>query len=196
MDYFDALTSNRPYHEAMTVESAVALIEQDAGKALDPRAVEAFIRILPRFHGDAEASTRTQERPGRCHCCRKTPPETEVIGLQRHRDRARRDLRALPDRPDDGHEPRCVGHDGAHRLEADEPRAFLGVHAVLADESTDLLTCRFATGTDYELMQQLTKSGEASPAGWRATGARWSTPDQAAISKRPARRSRRRFSRP
>ena len=31
----------------------------------------------------------------------------------------------------------------------------------LYDESTNLLTCRFATGTDYELMQQLTlKSGQ------------------------------------
>ena len=37
VDYFDALTSDRPYHKAMTVEAAVALIEQEAGKALDPR---------------------------------------------------------------------------------------------------------------------------------------------------------------
>ena len=41
VDYFDALTSNRPYHEAMTFEAAVALIEQEAGKALDPRCVGA-----------------------------------------------------------------------------------------------------------------------------------------------------------
>src|SRR6185436_18256158 len=32
VDYFVALTSNRPYHEAMTFEAAVALIEQEAGK--------------------------------------------------------------------------------------------------------------------------------------------------------------------
>jgi len=40
VDYFGALTSSRPYHEAMAVDAAVSLIEQEAGKALDPRAVE------------------------------------------------------------------------------------------------------------------------------------------------------------
>ena len=42
----------------------------------------------------------------------------------------------------------------------------------LYDESTDLLTCRFATGIDYELMQQLTlKSGEGIT-GWVARSRR------------------------
>ena len=48
VDYFGALTSSRPYHEAMAVDAAVSLIEQEAGKALDPRAVETFLRVLPR----------------------------------------------------------------------------------------------------------------------------------------------------
>ena len=35
-----------------------SLIEQEAGKALDPRAVEAFLRILPRVRVEAEAAAK------------------------------------------------------------------------------------------------------------------------------------------
>ena len=37
VDYFDALTSDRPYHKAMTHEAALLLLQQEAGRALDPR---------------------------------------------------------------------------------------------------------------------------------------------------------------
>ena len=35
VDYFDALTSERPYHKAMSDEGAVGLLRQEAGQALD-----------------------------------------------------------------------------------------------------------------------------------------------------------------
>ena len=40
------------------------------------------------------------------------------------------------------------------------------------DESANLLTCRFATGTDYELMQQLTLKGGQGITGWVARNRR------------------------
>src|SRR5262245_45732265 len=52
VDYFDALTSERPYHHAMPVDAAVALLEQEAGKALDPEAVTTFVRILPGLRAE------------------------------------------------------------------------------------------------------------------------------------------------
>jgi diguanylate cyclase (GGDEF)-like protein len=42
----------------------------------------------------------------------------------------------------------------------------------LYDEGTNLLTCRFATGTDYELMQQLTLKGGQGITGWVARNRR------------------------
>ena len=54
VDYFDALTSERPYHKAMAVEAAVAVIEQEAGKALDPEAVRTFVRILPDLRAEIQ----------------------------------------------------------------------------------------------------------------------------------------------
>ncbi|MFB3853991.1 MAG: HD domain-containing phosphohydrolase [Vicinamibacterales bacterium] len=49
VDYFDALTSERPYHRAMQTEAAVRLLEQEAGRALDPRLVSKFLGLLPRL---------------------------------------------------------------------------------------------------------------------------------------------------
>ena len=64
VDYFDALTSDRPYHKAMDIESAVALIQQEAGKALDPSAVAAFVRILPEIRAEAQTADLVLEKSG------------------------------------------------------------------------------------------------------------------------------------
>ncbi len=47
VEYFDALTSDRPYHKAIDVDAAVSLLQKESGNALDPRVVETFLRILP-----------------------------------------------------------------------------------------------------------------------------------------------------
>src|SRR5205807_7229812 len=43
VDYFDALTSERPYHKAMTSEGAIGLLRQQASKALDPTLEQKFV---------------------------------------------------------------------------------------------------------------------------------------------------------
>jgi diguanylate cyclase (GGDEF)-like protein/putative nucleotidyltransferase with HDIG domain len=54
VDYFDALTSERPYHKAMTYEAALLLLQQEAGRALDPTVVDLFIEHLPQMTVEAE----------------------------------------------------------------------------------------------------------------------------------------------
>src|SRR5687767_13505484 len=54
VDYYDALTSDRPYHKPMSEDAAEALIEQEADKALDPGVVRAFLGILPQLRSDVE----------------------------------------------------------------------------------------------------------------------------------------------
>ena len=46
-DVFDALTSERPYKKAWSVEDAVALLEKEAGEHFDPKLVPLFINALP-----------------------------------------------------------------------------------------------------------------------------------------------------
>lgn len=48
-DVFDALTSERPYKKAWTVEASVELIRENSGKHFDPLLVEIFQRELPRI---------------------------------------------------------------------------------------------------------------------------------------------------
>ncbi|KAA0873579.1 HD-GYP domain-containing protein [Nitrincola tapanii] len=48
-DVFDALTSERPYKKAWTLEAAVALIRQEAGAHFDPEVVKHFELCLPQI---------------------------------------------------------------------------------------------------------------------------------------------------
>jgi diguanylate cyclase (GGDEF)-like protein/putative nucleotidyltransferase with HDIG domain len=62
VDYFDALTSERPYHKAMTHEAALLLLRQESGRALDPRVVDLFIEHLPVMTAESEALEVTPTR--------------------------------------------------------------------------------------------------------------------------------------
>ena len=46
-DVFDALTSERPYKKAWSVEKAMDLIKRESGQHFDPQLVKLFIKILP-----------------------------------------------------------------------------------------------------------------------------------------------------
>jgi putative two-component system response regulator len=49
VDMFDALCSKRPYKEPLAVEAALAIIRAEAGRQLDPRAVDAFFAAQPEI---------------------------------------------------------------------------------------------------------------------------------------------------
>lgn len=48
-DVFDALTSERPYKPAWTVEAAVQLLQEQSGRHFDPQLVLRFLDILPEI---------------------------------------------------------------------------------------------------------------------------------------------------
>ncbi len=48
-DVFDALTSERPYKKAWSVEQAVGVLEEESGKHFEPAMVELFIANLPEI---------------------------------------------------------------------------------------------------------------------------------------------------
>ncbi len=45
-DVYDALTSERPYRGAMTMQEALNIIEQEKGKQFDSKVAEAFIKMI------------------------------------------------------------------------------------------------------------------------------------------------------
>jgi diguanylate cyclase (GGDEF)-like protein/putative nucleotidyltransferase with HDIG domain len=46
-DFFDALTSDRPYRRALPAEEALGLLSRSAGTQFDPKLAELFVRIFP-----------------------------------------------------------------------------------------------------------------------------------------------------
>jgi diguanylate cyclase (GGDEF)-like protein/putative nucleotidyltransferase with HDIG domain len=47
VDYYDAVTTERPYHKALSNDNAIELLRHEAGRALDPKLVPIFIDLLP-----------------------------------------------------------------------------------------------------------------------------------------------------
>ena len=60
VDYFDALSSSRPYHAAAQRRDAIATLQSEAGRALDPSLVALFLEILPTLEGVAAAEAATR----------------------------------------------------------------------------------------------------------------------------------------
>jgi len=63
VDYYDAVTTERPYHKALSQEGAIGLMKHESGKALDPALVTAFIELLPALIAEAAAEERKANRP-------------------------------------------------------------------------------------------------------------------------------------
>jgi putative two-component system response regulator len=59
-DVFDALTSERPYKSAWTVEAALAFLEEKSGSHFDPTLVTLFLGLEPEIR---EIKTRWMESP-------------------------------------------------------------------------------------------------------------------------------------
>lgn len=49
IDVYDALTSERPYKQALPADEALAIVRDSAGSQFDPRLVEHFVSIYPEF---------------------------------------------------------------------------------------------------------------------------------------------------
>ena len=65
VDYFDALTSVRPYHAAADRDVAIATLQSEAGRALDPTLVALFLSILPTLDAEQSKSRRHRRRSRR-----------------------------------------------------------------------------------------------------------------------------------
>ena len=48
-DVFDALSTKRPYKDAMPVERCIAIIKEGCGQHFDPQVVEAFLQSIDKF---------------------------------------------------------------------------------------------------------------------------------------------------
>ena len=173
VDYFEALTSDRPYHKAISHEAAVALIHQESGKALDPRVVDAFVSVLPQLTLEIEPVERLpslvpQRQTGeglRTLGTRSSevarPSVFDDIGL------AHREIYALYQIAQAmGTKLGVADMMSLISSKLSNLVPFSACALFLYSESTEHLHCRFATGTDSELLQQLTLRSGQGLNGW------------------------------
>jgi diguanylate cyclase (GGDEF)-like protein/putative nucleotidyltransferase with HDIG domain len=180
VDYFDALTSDRPYHKAIGNDAALAILQQDAGKALDPTVVSAFARVMARLRADVEKE------------------ELEAPRVAAQPLRRGEGLRTFGAAPTEGKasvfDDIALAHREIYALYqiAQTMGTSLGVSDTMAliaskltnlvpfsacalflySDTNDMLGCRFATGTDSELLQQLTLRSGQGLTGWVARNRR------------------------
>jgi diguanylate cyclase (GGDEF)-like protein/putative nucleotidyltransferase with HDIG domain len=180
VDYFDALTSDRPYHKAMPVEAALSLLRQEAGKALDPRVVQTFLTVMPTLREEADraaadVSTATTAIAASLAAPEGTPADSGAARSTVFDDiaHAHREIYALYQ----------IAQTMGTSLGVSDTMAlisskltnlvpFSACALFLYNEDADTLHCRFATGVDSELIQQLALRSGQGLTGWVARNRR------------------------
>ena len=180
VDYFDALTSDRPYHKAMTHEAALLLLQQEAGKGLDPSLVQRFVESLDRLRIEAETTadtvrtlqvpTSTSERGRPAAGLVQEPPNKTVfddIAL------AHREIYSLYEIAQTMGTSLGVADTMAlitSKLTNLVP--FSACALFLYDEPDDMLRCRFATGTESDAIGGMSIRAGQGLTGWVARNRR------------------------
>ena len=59
-DCFDALTSDRPYRPAMSLDQAIAVLKQTRGKISDPGMLDVFLELVPALVADGDSAEDTE----------------------------------------------------------------------------------------------------------------------------------------
>jgi putative nucleotidyltransferase with HDIG domain len=179
VDYYDAVTSVRPYHSALSREGAVDLLKHEAGRALDPKLVEIFVQRLPELVAGCEAAVAKRASPLEASAAAASDPATAAadrratafhnIGL------AHREIYAL--------------YEIAQSMGTSSPRSFRG-RAARSSCSSRIRTCCAAATPPALTRRGCSTRGSVSARdcrdGSRAIAAFSSTSARVSNSKRPA----------
>jgi diguanylate cyclase (GGDEF)-like protein/putative nucleotidyltransferase with HDIG domain len=186
VDYFDALMSERPYHKAMNFDAAIGLLRQESGKALDPRVVQMFIDMYPALAAEAETSQEPARKLTRVptHAPTAAPAvglvdeSSGVTGTARSNvfqdiAHAHREIYALYE----------IAQAMGSSLGVSDTMALISSKLsnivpfsccalFLYNEENETLRCRFATGVESDVIQQLTIRNGHGLTGWVARNRR------------------------
>jgi diguanylate cyclase (GGDEF)-like protein/putative nucleotidyltransferase with HDIG domain len=181
VDYFDALMAERPYHKALGFDAAIGLLQQEAGKGLDPTVVSTFIELLPALQVEAATLEQTMRRTAapEDHGQSIGRPATGLMPEPTKKNvfddiaLAHREIYALYE----------IAQAMGTSLGVSDTMALISAKLsnlvpfscaalFLYDEDTETLRCRFATGTDAEIIQQIAVHTGEGLTGWVARNRR------------------------
>jgi diguanylate cyclase (GGDEF)-like protein len=177
VDYYDAVTTERPYHKALNYDSAIGLLRHEAGRALDPKLVPLFIEMLPALTAElgpgvleAHADEPAAALPGSTAVGlvpSGAPNAFENIAL------AHREIYALYE----------IAQSMGTSLGVSDTMALIsskvskivswsGSALFLHQPDTDTLKCRFAAGVDAPKLLNATLRAGHGLSGWVAQNRR------------------------
>ena len=179
VDYFDALMAERPYHKAMSSEAAIALLQQEAGRGLDPQVVAMFTDLLPTLQQEALTLDQHVRRNAPQDASPHAQPATGLAPEQSKKNvfediaLAHREIYALYE----------IAQAMGTSLGVSDTMALISAKLTnlvpfacaalfLYDEETETLRCRFATGTDADVIQQVAVHSGDGLTGWVARNRR------------------------
>jgi diguanylate cyclase (GGDEF)-like protein/putative nucleotidyltransferase with HDIG domain len=177
VDYYDAVTTERPYHKALSKESAIGLLKHEAGRALDPKLVPVFVDMLPSLVAElgGGAEPEADDEPA------QALPGSTAVGL-------------VPPGAASAFENIALAHREIYALYeiAQSMGTSLGVSDTMAlissklskivswsgcalflhQPETDSLKCRFAAGVDTPRLLNVTMKVGHGLSGWVARNRR------------------------
>jgi diguanylate cyclase (GGDEF)-like protein len=181
VDYFDALMSERPYHKAMSFDAAIGLLRQESGKALDPKVVDTFVDMYPALVSEADASQEPARKLTRV--APHAPTLQPAVGLVNESPArtsvfedialAHREIYALYEIAQAMGSSLGVADTMAlisSKLSNIVPFSCCALY--LYSEESESLHCRFATGVESDIVQQLTIRNGHGLTGWVARNRR------------------------
>jgi diguanylate cyclase (GGDEF)-like protein/putative nucleotidyltransferase with HDIG domain len=168
-DYFDAVTTDRPYHKAHSYETGIALLKQEAGHGFDARLVDTFIDLLPRFMAEFAASRKSAapDLTSRDAAAPGPQPAGSPHSVFEDIALANREIYALYE----------IAQSLGTSLGVTETMALISSKLAtivpwsscalfLYNAADDSLACRYAAGSDTSLLLNRMLIGEVGPSGW------------------------------
>jgi diguanylate cyclase (GGDEF)-like protein/putative nucleotidyltransferase with HDIG domain len=178
VDYFDAITTERPYHKALPHDSAVGLLKHESGLALDPTLVRVFIELLPTLIAEADAESeaiqaqKARSVEGDIAPLEGAAPSTATNNAFENIALAHREIYALYE----------IAQSMGTSLGVADTMALISSKliniipwsgsALFLTNGTDALKCRFASGTDAAQLLNVTVQVGEGLAGWVAKNRR------------------------
>jgi diguanylate cyclase (GGDEF)-like protein/putative nucleotidyltransferase with HDIG domain len=172
VDYYDAVTTERPYHRALNPESAIAMLKHEAGRALDPKLLATFVEMLPSLAADYARDQPPAEAPPEIAAGTGSPA---VAAVPKGTDAfqnialAHREIYALYE----------IAQAMGTSLGVSDTMALIssklsklvpwsGCALFLYDAGTERLQCRFAAGVDAPRLLNATLAVGEGLSGWVA----------------------------
>jgi diguanylate cyclase (GGDEF)-like protein len=164
VECYEALTTARPYHDALATDSARTLLRKEAGHAFDPDLVARFLEVLPALTGELKALGGDVRDDGVEALDDAKPPDPYVQIAEAHRE-----LHRLYDVARSMGTSLGLTDTMTQVCRVLQPLVPFSCCALfLTDDDGDTLRCPFATGTGAAVIKSLHLRDGQGLAGWVA----------------------------